>query len=199
MSTLAGTFSVIYKVNLQLLQLPEFDASFTIVDHEAYVLDAPCRYQMILGMDSLRKTGIDIKCSENIVEWSGNPCLSRILQLSQKKMGKFVWPTGEWTKTTKISKIILTFDSDDPLDSLWCRLDALYDKMELDEVVSQVANIPQHQTATTTVDGSQEAWSGLWQRFGSLSTQECNSEALCNPIRFPKLKHLVELSIKVYQ
>jgi hypothetical protein len=36
-------------------------------------------------------------------------------------------------------------------------LDALYDKMELNEVVSQVANIPQHQTATTTVDGSQEA------------------------------------------
>lgn len=72
MSTLTGNFSVVHKVDLHLLWLPEFDVSRTIVDHEAYLFDAPCCYQMILGIDFLRKTGIDIKCSEDMVEWSSN-------------------------------------------------------------------------------------------------------------------------------
>ena len=61
-----------YKVPLKNIAVPEFDRHRKVLEGEAYVFDAPCRYQVILGNDFLSKAGLDIKYSSKTIEWFGN-------------------------------------------------------------------------------------------------------------------------------
>lgn len=70
--TIAGEYTSSYKVSLDQITLPEFDRHRKIDGDYAFVFDSPCRYQAILGNGFLQKAGIDIKFSEELVEWFGN-------------------------------------------------------------------------------------------------------------------------------
>ena len=49
--------------------LPEFDKSCHIDGVEAYVFDAPCRYDMILGRDFLNLTGKKLDFYSGLIQW----------------------------------------------------------------------------------------------------------------------------------
>ena len=51
--TIAGEYTSMYKVPLKNIVLPEFDRHRKVLEGEAYVYDAPCRYQYILGNNFL--------------------------------------------------------------------------------------------------------------------------------------------------
>ena len=59
-NTLAGKLHVSDMVVLRDVRLPEFDKNRKIESHRALIFDQPCWYDMILGIDFLRKVGIDI-------------------------------------------------------------------------------------------------------------------------------------------
>ena len=70
--TIAGQYTSLHRVPLEDIHLPEFDRHRKIEGLHAYVFDSPCRYKIILGNDFLTATGIDIKFSDETVEWFGN-------------------------------------------------------------------------------------------------------------------------------
>jgi len=72
MSTLAGTHTVKGAVRMKQIHLPELDKSRIIDGQDCLVFNSDCRYDMILGQDFLRKTGIDLRFSTGKVEWLGN-------------------------------------------------------------------------------------------------------------------------------
>ena len=71
-STLAGTVSVTDTVRLRQIKLPEFDKNRTIDECKAYVFDAPCQYDVLIGADFLKKLGAKLDYESGIVEWLGN-------------------------------------------------------------------------------------------------------------------------------
>ena len=72
MSTLAGTHTVKGAVRMKGIHLPELDKNRIVDKQDCLVFNSDCRYDMILGQDFLRKTGIDLRFSTGKVEWLGN-------------------------------------------------------------------------------------------------------------------------------
>ena len=72
MNTLAGTYESGGEVLLKNLRLPEFDKNRNIENQRALVFNADCRYDVILGNDFINRVGIDIRGSNETVEWLGN-------------------------------------------------------------------------------------------------------------------------------
>jgi hypothetical protein len=68
-NTIAGTFNSKNEVWLDDIILPEFTRSRHIKTQRALVFDTPCPYDVILGRDFLRHTGIDVKFSTNSIVW----------------------------------------------------------------------------------------------------------------------------------
>jgi hypothetical protein len=82
--TLAGSYTSSEMVVLCNLRLPELDKNRNIDQQKALIFDADSyKYDVILGADFLRKTGIDVKYITGTVEWFDNelpPCDTRTLQ-----------------------------------------------------------------------------------------------------------------------
>jgi hypothetical protein len=71
--TLAGSYTSSEMVVLRNLRLPELDKNRNVDQQKSLVFDADsCRYDVILGADILRKTGIDVKYSTGTIEWFDN-------------------------------------------------------------------------------------------------------------------------------
>ncbi len=70
-NTIAGNYQPIGTLTCQDLRFPEFDRNLVVDEIECLVFDAPCSYDLILGMDFLHKAGIIINCETLTVEWQG--------------------------------------------------------------------------------------------------------------------------------
>ena len=57
------------KRNVRDIVLPEFDKTKHVDGVAAFVFDAPCRYNMILGRDFLMKAGIKLDFQFGIMQW----------------------------------------------------------------------------------------------------------------------------------
>ena len=68
-NTIMGQFEANRKVYLRDIVLPEFDKTKRIDGLEAYVFDAPCRYDMILGRDFLNLTGMKLDFYSGLIQW----------------------------------------------------------------------------------------------------------------------------------
>ena len=68
-NTAAGSYQTKQYVYLEKVYLPEFHRHRTIDTIKAYVFDAPCNYDIILGRDVLSRFDFDIKYSNNTVTW----------------------------------------------------------------------------------------------------------------------------------
>ena len=69
LNTLAGRLHVSEMVVMRDVRLPEFDKNRKIESHRALIFDQPCRYDMILGADFLRKVEL-ISATEKVI-WNG--------------------------------------------------------------------------------------------------------------------------------
>ncbi|KAL7543066.1 hypothetical protein ACHAWF_007321, partial [Thalassiosira exigua] len=72
MQTLAGAYTPLGRVHVKGMRLPAFDKNRVIEDHEFYVFDQQCKYDIILGNDFLRKIGMNLKYETLEIEWMGN-------------------------------------------------------------------------------------------------------------------------------
>ena len=68
-STMAGTFKSNQEVSIGDLILPEFHRSRRIDGVKARIFNAPCRYDLILGRDTLRKIGFQDDFKNNMMTW----------------------------------------------------------------------------------------------------------------------------------
>ena len=71
-STLAGAMQPVGKVQVQGLQLPEFDKGLVIDKHDFLIFNADCKYDMILSGDFLSAYGINLNHKKLEVEWFEN-------------------------------------------------------------------------------------------------------------------------------
>ncbi len=86
MNTLAGTYTSAEIVIMHNLRLPEFDKNRNVNQQKALVFQSEtCKYDVILGADFLKKTGIDVKYSTGTMEWFDNELPLRNPHLLQDK------------------------------------------------------------------------------------------------------------------
>ena len=149
--TVAGQYTSMYRVPLEDIRLPEFDRHRKIEGVYAYVFDAPCRYQIILGNDFLSATGIDIKFSTNTVEWLD-------IAIPHKNPQDFSADDAQVCLHTMIMDMdddFLSdhFDDEDIFESYVTKiLDAKYDEMTIDEVCKLQTHLtPQQQKELAAV------------------------------------------------
>ena len=69
--TAAGSFKFASVVRLEDAHLPEFSRSLRIEKMVAYVFDAPCRCDMIIGRNWLNPNEFDVKFSTKTMSWFG--------------------------------------------------------------------------------------------------------------------------------
>ena len=138
MSTLAGTYTVNSSCILRGIKLPELDKNRIVDQQEAYVFNAPCRYDIILGNDFLQKAGIDLKYSTGMVEWYGTTLPMR-LPPDPNDTEDYVHVIDDY-----LIQMEDEYFGDDWMDQYLAQpiLDAKYDKTD----VSQVAQDQEHLT-----------------------------------------------------
>jgi transposase InsO family protein len=144
LNTIAGQYSSSYKVPIKDIALPEFDRHRKIDGAYAFVFDTPCRYHCILGSGFLTKAGIDIKFSEKQVEWFGNTIPLRN-------------PNDFTPEDLAVCLNSMQVDVDDDFLSehfdediydnyaVGKILDALYEKMDVSEVVKMQTHLNEQQ------------------------------------------------------
>jgi hypothetical protein len=71
-NTLAGSCESKDMVVVRNLRLPKLDKNRIIDQQKALVFNGQCKYDVILGADSLSKLGINIKYSTGTIEWFNN-------------------------------------------------------------------------------------------------------------------------------
>ena len=59
-------------IHLRDIKLPEFDKKRTVDELKALISKKDCRYDIILGADFLRKSGMNINYSNGTMEWFEN-------------------------------------------------------------------------------------------------------------------------------
>lgn len=128
MRTLAGNYSPLGTIEAKDLRLPAFDKNRVINDHEFHVFDSDCQYDVILGGDFLRKIGMNLKYDTLEVEWFGN-----------------TMPMETVTHPGVVRDHVESYLSQIEMDTLGVELDsylaapildARYDKVDIDTVVS---------------------------------------------------------------
>jgi len=68
-ATLAGNMESSLKVTLDYLSFPEFFKQRFLTEIEAYVFDAPCRYDVIVGRDVLKEIGVELNFKNQSIIW----------------------------------------------------------------------------------------------------------------------------------
>jgi hypothetical protein len=137
-NTLAGTYTSTEIVIMHNLRLPEFDKNKNFDQQKALVFQSEtCKYDVILGADFLKKTGIDVKYSTETMEWFDNE-----LQLHNPHFLK----SKEFEPMAKIMEVqqeeeLFGMDWYDPTCYATEILDAKYEKVEVDEVINQLNHL----------------------------------------------------------
>eukprot|EP00984_Skeletonema_dohrnii_P023617 scaffold12715_cov134-Skeletonema_dohrnii-CCMP3373.AAC.2 len=98
-NTAAGVMAPIGTLTLDGIRLPEFDRNAVIETHQFQVFSADCRFDLILGMDFLRKAGIDI--------------LLRTLQVSAFGV---TLPMSSHATTARLSSLVDSLHLDDDVE-----------------------------------------------------------------------------------
>jgi hypothetical protein len=144
LEALGCQYSSSYKVPFKDIALPGFDRHHKIDGAYAFVFDNPCRYHCILGSVFLTKAGIDIKFSEKQVEWFGNTIPLHC-------------PNDFTTEDLAVCLNSMQLDVDDDLLSdhfsediydnyaVGKILDALYEKMDVAQVVKMQTHLTEQQ------------------------------------------------------
>jgi hypothetical protein len=69
-TTIIGEYKIDEKITMKDIALPEFSKSIRINETKAFIFDNPSSvYDMILGRDFLKTTGIDLSFSTKIIKW----------------------------------------------------------------------------------------------------------------------------------
>ncbi|KAG7345551.1 reverse transcriptase RNA-dependent DNA polymerase [Nitzschia inconspicua] len=78
-NTTQGNFNPIGYVNLKDVSFPEFSHTRRLPNLKCYVFDAPCRYDLIIGRDTLRDCGMMIDFGHEKLSWFENVVAFRTL------------------------------------------------------------------------------------------------------------------------
>ena len=70
-NTLAGTIMIEGTLTLKGMRLPGFDRNRVIKEHKFKTFSAPCKYDLILRADFLKKMGIKLDYKKLGIEWVG--------------------------------------------------------------------------------------------------------------------------------
>ena len=70
-NTLAGTMTTKGTITLKGMRLPEFDRNRLIEQREFKTFSIPCKYDLILGADFLKKLGIRLDYKNLMIELAG--------------------------------------------------------------------------------------------------------------------------------
>ena len=127
MNTLAGPYAPLGSASAKGLRIPAFDKNRVIDQHEFLVFDAPCNYDIILGVDFLKKVGIKMDYENLKVEWLGNTIPMESLN-DPKSIAAHVD-----AYLAQIEMDDQGFDIDSYAAS--SILDAKYDKTDIDKVI----------------------------------------------------------------
>ena len=138
-NTLAGKLAANKMVHMRDVRLPEFNKNRSIGEQKALVFDQPCRYDVILGSDFLNRAGMVIDYSKDAkhVKW-----FDEVIPLRT--------PT-ELTKEGYQAMIEQAYaDEDNPYleeedGYLSHILDAKYEEMDIDEVMSKQTHLTESQ------------------------------------------------------
>ena len=115
LQTVAGTFASQRQVYLEEILLPEFDSKTRIEGLHAYVFDAPCNYDVIVGRDLLNNVGIDLSFQQQTMKWMNN-----VVPMKQR---------GHWRNPHSFLSILDL--QDNSAESFTTQLlDAKYEKVE---------------------------------------------------------------------
>lgn len=145
LNTIAGQYMSSYKVYLKDISLPEFDRHRKIDGAFAFVFDSPCRYHCILGSGFLAKAGIDIKFSDKQVEWFGNTIpLRNPSDFSPDDMAVVL---NSMLLDVDDDFLSDHFEGEDIYDNYAVGkiLDAMYEKMDLSDVVKMQTHLNETQ------------------------------------------------------
>ncbi|KAL7533117.1 hypothetical protein ACHAWF_007608 [Thalassiosira exigua] len=203
MQTLAGAYAPLGRVDSKGMRLPAFDKNRVIQDHEFYVFDQQCKYDIILGNDFLRKVGMNLKYETLEIEWMGNTLLMETLN------GSSLIATHVEQYLANMEVEELGFDVDSYLAAPI--MDAKYEKLDVDEVISQHCAhlVPQQQADmrrlfdqhTKLFDGSLGRYPGEPKH---IELEPGAQPVYCRPYPVPRvhmetlkkeLDHLVELGV----
>ena len=141
MRTTAGVFHPKSVVWIRGMRLPEFNKNIIIQEQKAFVFESECRYDVILGSDFLRMTGIDILYSTAMIEWMGIQVPMRAPFSQEDDMAIF----DEYI--VQMEDEFLSDDDEDWLDNYLTApiLDAKYSKADIDAVTEEQAHLSEAQ------------------------------------------------------
>ena len=122
-NTIAGNYQPMGKLKCQDLRFPEFDQNLVVDEVDCLVFDAKCSYDLILGMDFLRKTGMVIDCGKLTITWQG-----RTIPMNSK-----------FSKQRLVACVDISCVEEEEdaglYDSYAGIAESTYDKMNVDEVI----------------------------------------------------------------
>ena len=137
-NTLAGTYTSSEVVVMRNLRLPEFNKSRNVNQQKALVFQSEtCKYDVILGADFLTKTGIDVKYSTGTIEWFDNELPLRNPHLLEAKDFEAMAHMVEIQQEEEF----FGMDWYDPTCYAVEILDAKYEKVDVDEVITHLTHL----------------------------------------------------------
>ena len=137
-NTLAGTYTSSEVVVMRNLRLPEFNKSRNVDQQKALVFQSEtCKYDVILGADFLTKTGIDVKYSTGTIEWFDNELPLRNPHLLEAKDFEAMAHIVEIQQEEEF----FGMDWYDPTCYAVEILDAKYEKVDVDEVITHLTHL----------------------------------------------------------
>eukprot|EP00984_Skeletonema_dohrnii_P029696 scaffold20538_cov78-Skeletonema_dohrnii-CCMP3373.AAC.1 len=125
-NTIAGNYHPMGKLTCEGLRFPEFDRNLVVDEVECLVFDAPCSYDLILGMDFLVKAGMVINCGSMTVEWQG----------------KTIPMNSSFTKERLAACVDMNYFSDEEDDGIFdsyatSLAESTYERMDVDAVIKE--------------------------------------------------------------
>jgi len=143
-NTLAGSYQSSAMVIMHNIRLPELDKNRNVDQQKALTFESDtCKYDVILGADFLTKTGIDVKYSTGTIEWFENELPLRNPHILKDK--DYV----AMAKVIAMQQEVELFGMDwyNPTCYAIEILDAKYEKVLVDDVVSQLKHLDDLQKA----------------------------------------------------
>jgi hypothetical protein len=129
-------------VVMRKIRLPEFDKNHVVEEQKALVFDGQCKYDVIFGADFLSKTGIDIKYSLGIIEWSDN----KLPMCNPRHLNDQVYlAMAEILKVQREAEQLFSMDWYNPTCYASEILDTKYGEASMDDVVDQLTHLNEKQ------------------------------------------------------
>jgi Arginine decarboxylase (spermidine biosynthesis) len=128
-TTVVGQYKMDEKVIMRDVALPEFSRSIKINEMETFIFDNPSSiYDIILGRDFLKSTGIDLLFSTKTIRWFD-------MNISMK-------PYNYWSKADSVHDIL----SEDIIDEYLTEIKpSKYEKVDPNDVIKQQVHLNESQ------------------------------------------------------